>query len=77
MLDASNAIHPQLQEEMNLDNTELERAVEQVDCCCFILSCISCLSLELVYFIGELSDRTYRLGSVTNKTKGVKLNCLI
>ena len=28
-----------LQEEMNLDNTELERAVEQVDCCCFILSC--------------------------------------
>ena len=39
MLDASNAIHPQLQEEMNLDNTELERAVEQVDCCCFMLSC--------------------------------------
>ena len=28
----------------------------------------------LVYFIGELSDRTYRLGSVTIKTKCVKLN---
>ena len=31
----------------------------------------------LVYFIGELSDRTYRLGSVTIKTKCVKLNLLI
>ena len=31
----------------------------------------------LVYFIGELSDRTYRLGSVTIKTKCLKLNCLI
>ena len=30
---------------------------------------------SLVYFIGELSDRTYRLGSVTIKTKCVKLNC--
>ena len=28
----------------------------------------------VVYFIGELSDRTYRLGSVTIKTKCVKLN---
>ena len=27
-----------------------------------------------MYFIGELSDRTYRLGSVTIKTKCVKLN---
>ena len=30
--------------------------------------------LTLVYFIGELYDRTYRLGSVTIKTKCVKLN---
>ena len=29
---------------------------------------------RLVYFIGELYDRTYRLGSVTIKTKCVKLN---
>ena len=28
----------------------------------------------LVYFIGELYDRTYRLGSVTIKTMCVKLN---
>ena len=29
---------------------------------------------RVVYFIGELYDRTYRLGSVTIKTKCVKLN---
>ena len=33
--------------------------------------------VPLVYFIGELYDRTYRLGSVTIKTKCVKLNYLI
>ena len=32
---------------------------------------------KLVYFIGELSDRTYRWGSVTIKTKCLNLNCLI
>ena len=31
----------------------------------------------LVYFIGQLSDPTYRLGSVTIKKKCFKLNCLI
>ena len=34
------------------------------------------LTATLVYFIGELYDRTYRLGSVTIKTKCVKLNYL-
>ena len=33
--------------------------------------------VSVVYFIWELSDPTYRLGSITIKTKCFKLNCLI